>query len=45
MNKHFGAREERSFEVEHTNGFWHLDFHAGSWPQTIQTDKQGIRLL
>src|SRR5215472_16622968 len=30
VNKHFAAREVRSFEVEHTNGLWHLDFHEGS---------------
>ena len=30
VNKHFAAREVRSFEVEHTSGLWHLDFHEGS---------------
>ena len=24
------AREVRSFEIEHVNGLWHLDFHASS---------------
>jgi putative transposase len=28
--KHFAAREIRSFEVEHVNGCWHLDFHECS---------------
>jgi putative transposase len=28
--KPFAPREVRSFEVEHANGLWHLDFHAGS---------------
>jgi len=26
----FAPREVRSFEVEHINGLWHLDFHHGS---------------
>lgn len=26
----FEAREQRSFEVEHVHGLWHLDFHVGS---------------
>jgi putative transposase len=26
----FVPREVRSFEVEHVNGLWHLDFHKGS---------------
>jgi putative transposase len=30
VNKHFAQREVRSFEVEHTNALWHLDFHEGS---------------
>jgi putative transposase len=30
VNKHFAPREVRSFEVEHTNALWHLDFHEGS---------------
>jgi hypothetical protein len=29
-NKHFASREVRSFEMEHTNALWHLDFHDGS---------------
>lgn len=28
--KHFAAREVRSFEVEHNNSLWHLDFHKCS---------------
>jgi transposase InsO family protein len=28
--KHFAPREVRSFEVEHTNALWHLDFHECS---------------
>jgi putative transposase len=28
--KHFARREVRSFEVEHTNALWHLDFHECS---------------
>jgi putative transposase len=28
--KHFVPREVRSFEVEHVNALWHLDFHSGS---------------
>jgi putative transposase len=28
--EHFTRREVRSFEAEHTNGLWHLDFHVGS---------------
>jgi putative transposase len=28
--KLFASREVRSFEVEHVNGVWHLDFHSGS---------------
>jgi transposase InsO family protein len=28
----FGARETRSYEVEHVHGLWHLDFHEGSRP-------------
>jgi transposase InsO family protein len=27
---HFVPREVRSFQVEHVNGLWHLDFHKGS---------------
>jgi putative transposase len=30
VNKHFAPREVRSFEAEHTNSLWHLDFHEGS---------------
>ena len=30
VTKHFARREVRSFEVEHTNALWHLDFHEGS---------------
>lgn len=30
VKQHFAPREVRSFEVEHTNALWHLDFHAGS---------------
>jgi putative transposase len=26
----YHPRESRSFEVEHVNGLWHLDFHEGS---------------
>jgi transposase InsO family protein len=26
----FEAREQRSFEVKHVHGMWHLDFHVGS---------------
>jgi putative transposase len=29
-SRQFAAREVRSFEVEHVNSCWHLDFHAGS---------------
>ena len=29
-NKQFSRREIRSFEVEHVNALWHLDFHSGS---------------
>lgn len=29
-NTNFEAREVRSFEVEHVNGLWHLDFHECS---------------
>jgi len=28
--KQFAPREVRSFEVEHVNSCWHLDFHVGS---------------
>lgn len=28
----FVPREVRSFELEHVNGLWHLDFHKGSLP-------------
>jgi putative transposase len=28
--QHFAPREVRSFEVEHSNALWHLDFHEGS---------------
>jgi putative transposase len=28
--KQFASRESRSFEVEHVNGCWHLDFHECS---------------
>jgi len=28
--KQFAPREVRSFEVEHVNSCWHLDFHSGS---------------
>jgi hypothetical protein len=28
--KQFAPREVRSFEVEHVNSCWHLDFHIGS---------------
>ncbi len=27
---HLQAREVRSFELDHVNGLWHLDFHHGS---------------
>lgn len=30
VNQHFAPREVRSFEAEHTNALWHLDFHEGS---------------
>lgn len=29
-NRQFAPREVRSFEVEHVNSCWHLDFHTGS---------------
>ncbi len=29
-DKRFEVREQRSFEVTHVHGLWHLDFHAGS---------------
>jgi putative transposase len=30
VNRHFAVREVRSFESEHTNALWHLDYHNGS---------------
>jgi len=30
VKQHFAPREVRSFEAEHTNALWHLDFHEGS---------------
>ncbi len=30
ITKHFAPREVRSFEVEHVNAVWHLDFHECS---------------
>jgi hypothetical protein len=29
-SRHFAPCEVRSFEVEHVNSCWHLDFHTGS---------------
>jgi len=29
-SRQFAPREVRSFEVEHVNSCWHLDFHTGS---------------
>jgi len=29
VKQHFAPREVRSFEAEHTNALWHLDFHQG----------------
>ena len=29
-SRQFASREVRSFEVEHVNSCWHLDFHTGS---------------
>jgi len=28
--QHFAPREVRSFEADHTNAIWHLDYHQGS---------------
>lgn len=30
VKQHLAPREVRSFESEHTNALWHLDFHEGS---------------
>lgn len=30
VKQHFARREVRSFEAEHTNELWHLDYHEGS---------------
>ena len=30
VKQRFAPREVRSFEAEHTNALWHLDFHQGS---------------
>jgi transposase InsO family protein len=44
VTKQFASREIRSFEVEHVNGCWHLDFHEcsrnvltaqGSWVKPV----------
>jgi putative transposase len=37
--KQFAPREVRSFEVEHVNSCWHLDFHTGS--RNVLTAKGG----
>lgn len=42
VNRHFAAREVRSFEVEHTNSLWHLDFHACS-RNVLSTQGQWVK--
>jgi putative transposase len=42
--KHFARREVRSFEVEHTNALWHLDFHECS-RNVVTAQGQWVKLV